>query len=131
MKRAHLLTGMVVLIGALMALTPSGGDRDSIGARENLNTGNKPERGHFDPQATALYQRRQKELGTALKAYFEKAIASGEIVGAGVSIVRGDSIVVSEGYGERSTDGHAPVDGQTIFRLGSLSKGFTGISLPT
>ncbi|MBT8179435.1 MAG: beta-lactamase family protein, partial [Eudoraea sp.] len=48
-------------------------------------------------------------------------------VGAGVSIVKGDSIVISEGFGKRNIRTNEAVDGQTIFRLGSLSKGFAGI----
>lgn len=127
MQRARLLTGMVFLIGALLALTPSSGNRVSEGEPENAKSENASEHARIDPQAAALYRRQHAELNVALKAYFEKAIASGEIVGAGVSIVRGDSVVVSDGFGERNTAGHAPVDGQTIFRLGSLSKGFTGV----
>ena len=66
-------------------------------------------------------------LETTLKVYFDKAIAVGDIVGAGVSIVKGDSIVLSEGYGKRSMNSSVGVNGETVFRLGSLSKGFTGI----
>jgi beta-lactamase class C len=81
----------------------------------------------LDPTAAALYHWQKQELKTAVKAYFEKAIASGYIVGAGVSIVKGDSIVLSEGFGKRNSKTNKKVDGQTIFRLGSLSKGFAGI----
>ncbi len=74
-----------------------------------------------------LYKSRQEELQAALKTYFDEAIAAGDIVGAGVSIVKGDSIVISDGFGKRNIRSREEVDGQTIFRLGSLSKGFTGI----
>ena len=110
-----------------MALTPGSGDWVSKAGPVKAKPVALPDRALFDPQAAALYERRQNELKAALKAYFEKAIAAGEAVGVGVSIVREDSIVISEGYGERNTDGHAQVDGQTVFRLGSLSKGFAGI----
>ena len=53
------------------------------------------------PQTKEHYAQLQKRLGTAVKAYFDRAVANGDIVGAGVSIVRGDSIVISEGYGKR------------------------------
>ena len=127
MQRARLLTGIVLLIGVLMALSPGTTDRGSADGPEALHPDNTPERALLDPQAAALYERRQNELKAALKVYFEKAIAAGEIAGAGVSIVRGDSIVVAEGYGARNAEERAPVDGQTVFRLGSLSKGFAGI----
>ena len=81
----------------------------------------------LDPRAEMLYQYQKQELEKALKAYFDKAIASGQIVGAGVSIVKGDSIVISEGFGKRNIRTREAVDGQTLFRLGSLSKGFAGI----
>jgi beta-lactamase class C len=66
-------------------------------------------------------------LNAALAAYFEKAIASGDIVGAGVSIVKGDSIVIYEGFGKKNIKLSDRVDGETVFRLGSLSKGFSGV----
>tara|TARA_R110002051_G_scaffold269806_1_gene330042 strand:- start:5223 stop:6455 length:1233 start_codon:yes stop_codon:yes gene_type:complete len=74
-----------------------------------------------------LYNIRQKALKDALTDYFNKAIISGDIVGAGVSIVSGDSVVLSDGYGKRSFNGSEPVNGETLFRLGSISKGFTGV----
>ena len=74
-----------------------------------------------------LYNEHKQELKDAIKAYFEKAIASGDIVGAGVSIVMQDSIVISDGYGKRNINLNDGVDGETVFRLGSLSKGFAGI----
>lgn len=73
------------------------------------------------------YGLQRQELNTALKAYFDEAIASGHIVGAGVSIIKGDSILVSEGFGKKDVDLNEDVNGETIFRLGSLSKGFAGI----
>lgn len=127
MQRARLLTGIVLLIGALMALTPSARNQVATVDPEKANGGNRPERELYDPRAVALYQEQQQELKDALKAYFDKAIATGEIVGAGVSIVRGDSIVLAEGFGAKNSVDHSPVDGQTIFRLGSLSKGFAGV----
>lgn len=74
-----------------------------------------------------LYILRQRELKEAISAYFEKVIQAGDIVGVGVSIVKGDSIVISDGFGKRSTSAKAKVDGETVFRLGSLSKGFASI----
>jgi beta-lactamase class C len=74
-----------------------------------------------------LFKKRRQELEVALNNYFETAIASGDIVGAGVSIVKGDSILISDGFGKRDIDAKDMVDGETVFRLGSLSKGFAGV----
>lgn len=80
-----------------------------------------------DQKAIQQYNWQQKELKAAVKSYFEKAIKSGDIVGAGVSIVKGDSIVISDGFGKRDISSKRKVDGKTVFRLGSLSKGFAGV----
>lgn len=74
-----------------------------------------------------LYTQRQQELNDAISVYFEKAIQAGDIVGAGVSIVKDGSIIISDGYGKRSISAQAKVDGETVFRLGSLSKGFASV----
>ena len=72
-----------------------------------------------------------EELEIALKKYFEKVVVSREIVGAGVSIVKEGNIIISEGYGKRNSTENAGVDGETVFRLGSLSKGFAGVLAAT
>ena len=78
-------------------------------------------------EAMELYQLNQNKLRIEIEAYFKKAIQSGEVVGVGVSIVKGDSIVFSDGFGKRDINNKAKVDQETVFRLGSLSKGFTGV----
>ena len=80
-----------------------------------------------EKRAIKLYAIRQRALKEALKVYFDKAILSGDIVGAGVSIVSGDSVLFSSGFGKRDIKGEEQVDGETLFRLGSISKGFTGV----
>lgn len=80
-----------------------------------------------DKEELQRHQLFQKKLRVALQEYFKKAIASGEIVGAGVSIVYRDSILISNGFGKRNINKNSKVDGETVFRLGSLSKGFAGI----
>lgn len=87
----------------------------------------QPDINVVDAKEAERYKLRKQQLTRAIQHYFDKAIASGTIVGAGVSIVQGDSIVISEGFGKRNIKETAEVDGQTIFRLGSLSKGFTGV----
>lgn len=80
-----------------------------------------------DQNREKLYNMRLRELNTALKTYFDNAILSGDIVGAGVSIVQGDSILISDGFGKKNISLNEEVNGETIFRLGSLSKGFAGV----
>ncbi len=83
---------------------------------------------HFiEKEKAKIYVERKKALKEALDVYFQAAIKAGDIVGAGVSIVQGDSIVISRGFGKRSVKQNANVDGETVFRLGSISKGFGGV----
>ena len=69
----------------------------------------------------------QIALQQAVESYFSKAIVAGEVVGAGVSIVKGEQVLLADGFGIRNSLTREKVDGQTVFRLGSLSKGFTGV----
>lgn len=112
---------------ALFALTKSVNNPVSTSDSKDAISTDKSKKALADQREAQLYKLQQQELTIAIKAYFDKAIASGVIVGAGVSIVRGDSIVISDGFGKRNINVNDGVDGQTIFRLGSLSKGFAGI----
>ncbi len=127
MRRLKTLAGCSLVIFLLFVITssvyhpatPSGSDRAITS-----ETQNEPK---VDPEALRQYRMHQQELQKALTTYFDTAITAGDIVGAGVTIVKGDSIVLAEGYGRRSHNSTALVEGTTVFRLGSLSKGFAGI----
>ena len=127
MKRIKIFIITSVVLIAIVGLTNSFTRPESNWESEETASLNRVENEFLDPGEAALYQWQQQELRAALDDYFDKAIASGAIVGAGVSIVKGDSIIISEGFGKRNVRTNEKVDGQTIFRLGSLSKGFAGI----
>lgn len=74
----------------------------------------------------AFLQKKGK-IQVAVQRYFKNAIKQRQIIGAGVSIVQGDSVLISTGYGMRNAGTGEKVTGETVFRLGSLSKGFAGI----
>lgn len=127
MRRFKILVGTTFLIIALfttMALGVSKNESD-LGSEAIVST--LAQNKIVDPELLRQHQALQKELQVAVNTYFKKAIATGDIVGAGVSIVKGDSILLSNGFGKRSIDSKVKVDSETIFRLGSLSKGFTGV----
>ena len=89
----------------------------------------------FDENIYASLKQNTQELDKELKnavqhavySYFDKAIAAGEVVGAGVGIIKGEKVLLTDGFGTRNSLTGEKVDGQTVFRLGSLSKGFAGI----
>ncbi len=127
MQRFKILVGITILILTFFALAISVNNTVSISGSNNAISTDKQKKALVEKKAAHLYKLQRQELNVAIKAYFDKAIASGYVVGAGVSIVRGDSIVISDGFGKRNIKLNEGVDGQTIFRLGSLSKGFAGI----
>lgn len=128
MQRIRLLAALTVLAASFAVLALCGGQPVTRAGSDDAAISEKaPAKSPYDLAVLARYRRQQQALTAAVQAYFDKAIASGEIVGAGVSIVQGDSILLSAGYGSRNRLADDRVDGQTIFRLGSLSKGFTGI----
>jgi CubicO group peptidase (beta-lactamase class C family) len=57
--------------------------------------------------------------------YVRAAVASWGIPGVAVVVVKDDSIVFIKGYGVRETGKPAPVDENTIFQIGSVTKTFT------
>ncbi|MGO4920937.1 serine hydrolase domain-containing protein [Maribacter spongiicola] len=124
MSRTKLFLGAIIMVLLLFVLTASSFKPEHSKA---IIADPNPVKTLAEKREIKLYNIRQKALNDALTDYFNKAIASGDIVGAGVSIVSGDSVILSDGYGKRSFNGKETVDGETLFRLGSISKGFTGI----
>ncbi|WP_289039368.1 serine hydrolase domain-containing protein [uncultured Zobellia sp.] len=128
MQRYKILIASALIVFTLSALT------SRVFHSETTNTPQKAETAVTNVEKTPrnkkeahLYASRQKELHAALNAYFKKAIAKGDVVGAAVSIVKGDSIMISEGFGRKNSVESSTVNGETVFRLGSLSKGFAGM----
>ena len=69
----------------------------------------------------------------ALESYLDGLISGymrrDHIAGVAVSIVRGGQVVMAKGYGIAATGPERPVSPDTLFRVGSISKVFTWISL--
>ena len=126
MRRFKILAGTALVL-LIFIITVSVNSSISSIAPKELASVKDPMTNLLDLKEQYMYAMQQQELRLAIQAYFNKAIASGDIVGAGVSIVKGDSIVISDGFGKRNAYLQENVDGNTVFRLGSLSKGFTGI----
>lgn len=124
MHRIKLFIGSAAIVLTVYILTVSSVDS---GNNNISNSVQSPNKSLADVQESRVYNFHKKLLFNALNSYFEQAIKAGDIVGAGVSIVQGDSILISNGFGKRSVDKNAAVDGETVFRLGSLSKGFGGV----
>jgi hypothetical protein len=64
-----------------------------------------------------------------LDAHFAELMAKSKIPGLAVGLVVDGDLVWSKGYGVRSLDGKEPVDADTVFRLASITKSFTGMAV--
>ncbi len=128
MHRFKIMMGAAFLLLALVVLTTSS-TATSISTPDPKSKTETfgPNKISLDAKQKRLFLKRKFELREAVAAYFEKALKAGDIIGAGVSIVNGDSILLSDGFGKRNINTNDKVDGETVFRLGSLSKGFTGV----
>ncbi len=57
--------------------------------------------------------------------YVEETLAAWGVPGVAISVVRDGEVVLNRGYGVRDPDGAAPMTGDTIFPIASMSKAFT------
>src|SRR5579863_1869623 len=59
------------------------------------------------------------------ETYAKKAMQEWEIPGMAIAIVKGNQVIYTKGFGVRKLGDTAPVDENTVFQIGSLSKAFT------
>jgi beta-lactamase class C len=92
--------------------------------------------GHLERPAlsAALVQAEEPVADAALQAFVadyeafvRQQLEAEGVPGAAVAIIKDESLLLLRGYGVRSVSSMDSVDIHTVFRLASLSKGFTGI----
>ncbi len=127
-KIKFVIAAALAVVLLTVVITGIANDSDKEKQHELIDSTKKKS---FDKVAYSRYVAKQQKLTKLLQNYFEGAIATGKIVGAGVSITQGDSILIATGFGKRIVDKKTKVDGETVFRLGSLSKGFAGVLAAT
>ncbi len=81
-----------------------------------------------EPHAATAWAQPTPAILSEVDKYVEARRSAGRIPGVALAIVQGDRVVYCRGYGTADEAGR-PVDGQTVFGLGSLSKAFTGLAL--
>ncbi|MBI5916607.1 MAG: beta-lactamase family protein [Bacteroidetes bacterium] len=59
--------------------------------------------------------------------YFADSLQLTGTPGAALVVVKDSQVVLLRAFGVKSAGGHDPVDVHTLFRIGSLSKGFAGV----
>lgn len=58
-----------------------------------------------------------------------KFVDSGRTPGLSIAIAQGGDVLVSKGYGLANIETNEPVTADTVFRIGSVTKQFTGVAL--
>ncbi len=82
------------------------------------------------PSSTAIAYKTPTYLEkfvTAYAHYFEDEVRLTNTPGAAIVIVKDSQIVLMQCYGPRIVGGKDSIDENTVFRIGSLSKGFAGV----
>lgn len=77
---------------------------------------------------TVMAQPYKREL-QALDKYFEASLATWEVPGMAVAIVKNGQVIFEKGYGLRSTESNDPVDQHTAFAIASNTKAVTAAAL--
>lgn len=67
------------------------------------------------------------QLAHEYDQFIQSSMRNTHAVGAAVAIVKDSTIILLKGYGLRNARQHDSVNINTVFRIGSLSKGFTGV----
>lgn len=62
---------------------------------------------------------------TQIDAVVEQVMQANHIAGLSIGIARKGSVLMLRGYGVRNADAYALADGDTIYRIGSITKQFT------
>ncbi|MBT32389.1 MAG: hypothetical protein CMO01_22225 [Thalassobius sp.] len=71
----------------------------------------------------------QFTVNDSLDQYIEQLVIELEAPGFGISIVQDGKVIYSKGFGTRTLDKNEPVDANTLFAIGSISKSFTPIAI--
>lgn len=56
-------------------------------------------------------------------------MAENHVPGAALALIKDGRVVFEKGYGFRDLETHAPVTGETLFNIGSISKSFTALGI--
>ena len=64
-----------------------------------------------------------------LKTAIEKALRESNVPGAGLAMVTRDRVLFADGIGMADPAEHRPATADTLFRIGSVTKGFTSLAI--
>lgn len=79
----------------------------------------------FYSHLTLAEEKNLSELIKKFETYAEEQRKAWNIPGMAIAIIKGDETLFSKGFGQRGLTDSRPVDEDTIFQIGSLTKAFT------
>jgi CubicO group peptidase (beta-lactamase class C family) len=79
--------------------------------------------------APAGAQTTRGEIVARIDSIATARIASGDVAGMAVGVVRGGELLLAQGYGYADREHRVPTHPETVFRLGSLTKQFTALAV--
>lgn len=124
MKKLTIIAALSML---LIAMLYSFASADQPKDQNNLQASIVEADKSYQPTQFKIPDWFQIKLRDSLNAYFKDAIDKKLIVGASVAIVQCDSTIYADGFGMRDAESNGTVNRNTVFRIGSVSKGFAGI----
>ena len=74
-------------------------------------------------------QEAKSTLAAALADWLPDKMAAWNVPGVGIAVVQDGEVILAEGYGLRDREKNLPVTSDTIFAIGSSSKGFAAASV--
>lgn len=81
------------------------------------------------PESDHDLEARVQKLAPAIEQYIESGMRDFDVPGLSIGIVVGDKLVYSKGFGVRGKNNRAPVDGRTVFQIGSTTKAFLAATM--
>ena len=75
--------------------------------------------------AAPLFAQSNEEVASKMEQYIQQVQQQWQIPGMAVSLVKNGEMFYSKGFGTKELGKQAPIDGNTIFQVGSVSKSFT------
>ncbi|MBW1298350.1 serine hydrolase, partial [Aquimarina litoralis] len=115
-KRFFIAPSMLLLIALLFPLVSANKIETS-----KLPIQPKPKQASLDFFKNPISDKQRDLLAKAVQQYFKKALKQNKIVGAAVGIVKCDSVIYLEGFGNKNASLNDKIDKETIFRIGSVS----------
>ncbi len=82
-----------------------------------------------DPESAVAATRDQEELRERIEGLIARTLEQPGAVGLSVAVAIGDELVLAGGYGIAEAEHGVPVDVDTLFRIGSVTKQFTAAAV--